>query len=111
MSSRNSDIRTTAERVARNSAIQNSAADLLKRFLVNLYENQDKELTGAKFVGQVRDELVFEVPKKNAEELASKLMAKMEQSMKLAVPMQPEARIGSDWSNLEVLSLTASTAR
>lgn len=111
MSSRNSDIRTTAERVARNSAIQNSAADLLKRFLVSLYENQDKELAGAKFVGQVRDELVFEVPKKNAEELASKLMAKMEQSMKLSVPMQPEARIGSDWSNLELLSLTASTAR
>lgn len=111
MSSRNSDIRTTAERVARNSAIQNSAADLLKRFVVSLAESEEKEFAAVKLVAQVRDELVFEIPKKNAEELATKLMTKLTESMKLTVPVQPEARLGVSWSQMEPLALTASSAR
>jgi len=111
MSSRNSDIRDTAERVARNAAIQNSAADLLKRFLVSLTEMSDKDLHGAKLVGQVRDELIFEVAKKSAEEAASKLMTRMEEIMKLSVPMEPEARVGKDWSEAKPLALATSGAR
>ena len=111
MSSRNSDIRTTAERVARNTAIQNSAADLLKRFLVELNADGDKVLAGAKLVGQVRDELLFEVPKKSAESIAAKLMKKMEETIKLSVPIVPEVRMGRDWANAEELKLTASSAR
>lgn len=111
MSSRNSDIRMTAERVARNSAIQNSAADLLKQFIVALAESDDKDLAGVKLVAQVRDELVFEIPKKNAEEIATKLMGKLAESMKLTIPVQPEARIGPTWSKLETLVLTVSSAR
>lgn len=111
MSSRNSDIRTTAERVARNTAIQNSAADLLKRFVVSLEEMDEKELGGAKLVAQVRDELVFELPKKGAEDVAVRLMAKMAETMKLSIPMTAEARIGGDWAHMEPVSLAASSAR
>jgi DNA polymerase I len=111
MSSRNSDIRTTAERVARNTAIQNSAADLLKLFLVELSADTDKELSSAKLVGQVRDELVFEVPKKSAEAIAAKLMKKMEDTISLSVPVVPEVRIGPDWAAAEELKLTTSSAR
>jgi DNA polymerase-1 len=111
MSSRNSDIRDTAERVARNAAIQNSAADLLKRFLVSLKDLSEKELSGAQLVNQVRDELIFEVPKKSAESAAAKLMAKMEESMKLSIPMLCEARVGKDWAHTEPLALAASGAR
>ena len=111
MSSRNSDIRTTAERVARNAAIQNSAADLIKRSLVELSTQEDKALSGATLVGQVRDELIFEVPKKSAEEIAGKLMALIEGVMKLSVPLIAEARSGKDWSNPEPIKMTASSAR
>ena len=111
MSSRNSDIRTTAERVARNAAIQNSAADLLKRFLVEVRTDADKALSSVKLVGQVRDQLIFEIPKKSAEQIAAKLMKKMEDTVKLSVPIVPEARIGRDWADTEELKLTTSSAR
>jgi len=111
MSSRNSDIRSTAERVARNTAIQNSAADLLKRFAVEVSKLPAKELEKARLVGQVRDEFIFEVPKKSVESVAAKLMAKMEECMKLSVPMVAEARVGEDWANPTPLSATTSTAR
>ncbi|HIB66697.1 MAG TPA: DNA polymerase I, partial [Phycisphaerales bacterium] len=100
-----------AERVARNAAIQNSAADLLKRALVELAGQDDKVLSGATLVGQVRDELIFEVPKKSAEEIAGKLMALLEGVMKLSVPLVAEARFGKDWSNPEPIKMTASSAR
>lgn len=111
MSSRNSDIRTTAERVARNTAIQNSAADLLKRFMVDLSTDDDKSLKNVTLVGQVRDELIFEVPKKKVEEIAAKLLSKMEESIKLSVPVVAEARSGEDWSEPEPIKATASSAR
>lgn len=111
MSSRNSDIRTTAERVARNAAIQNSAADLLKRFLVELRAWNEKSVAGAVLVAQVRDELIFEVPKKSAEAIALKLMKKLEETVKLSVPVVPEARVGEDWSKAVAVELTASSAR
>lgn len=111
ISSRNSDIRMTADRVARNAAIQNSAADLLKKFIVELFDSSDKTLASAKLVGQVRDNLIFEVPKKSAESVAAKMMSKMEEVMKLAIPMVPEARIGADWAQAERIDVKASSAR
>lgn len=110
MSSRNSDIRITAERLARNAAIQNSAADLLKRLIVELHAVSDKSVS-VKLVAQVRDELIFEVPKKSAEAVAAKLMKTIEETIKLSVPVVPEARIGRDWASAEMVQLTASSAR
>lgn len=111
MSSRNSDIRGTAQRVARNAAVQNSAADLLKKFLVEVSPQLDTPELPAKLVAQVRDELIFEVPKKSLEQVASTLMRVLEDSMKLSVPIVAEARWGRDWSQTEPLQVAASASR
>lgn len=106
MSSRNSDIRGTAERVARNAAVQNSAADLLKKFLVELAPRLDQTELPARLVAQVRDELIFEVPKKSVEAVAATLMTALEDTIKLSVPVVAEARVGRNWAEAEPLQLT-----
>jgi DNA polymerase-1 len=111
MSSRNSDIRGTAERVARNAAVQNSAADLIKKFLVELHPQLDSSELPARLVAQVRDELIFEVPKKSLEPVASKLMSALEESMKLSVPVVAEARWARNWAETEPVRLETSAAR
>ena len=111
MSSRNSDIRGTAERVARNAAVQNSAADLLKKFLVEIQPRLDTTALPAKLVAQVRDELIFEVPKKSLESAAAALMAILEETIKLAVPVVAEARSGRNWSEAEPVRVTTTSAR
>jgi DNA polymerase-1 len=111
MSSRNSDIRGTAERVARNAAVQNSAADLIKQYLVELYPRLDTPELPAKLVAQVRDELIFEVPKKSVENVASQLMSILEETIKLSVPVVAEARSGRNWAEAEPLRIATSAGR
>lgn len=108
MSSRNSDIRGTAERVARNAAVQNSAADVIKKFLVDVHGRLDSTELPAKLVAQVRDELIFEVPKKSLESVAAQLMSALEESVKLSVPLVAEARSGRNWSEAEAVEVTTS---
>ena len=111
MSSRNSDIRGTAERVARNAAVQNSAADLIKQFLVEIHPRLDSADLPAKLVAQVRDELIFEVPKKSVETVASHLMSILEESIKLSVPVVAVARSGRNWAEAESFRVTTSVGR
>ena len=111
MSSRNSDIRGTAERVARNAAVQNSAADMLKKYLVEVYPKLDTAELPAKFVAQVRDELIFEVPKKSVELVATTLMSILEETLKLSVPVVATARTGRDWSEVEHIQVVTSATR
>ena len=111
MSSRNSDIRGTAERVARNAAVQNSAADLLKKYLVEIAPKLDTTELPAKLVAQVRDELIFEVPKKSLESVATTLMSILEETLKLSVPIVAKARSGRDWSEVEYLEVATSATR
>lgn len=111
MSSRNSDIRGTAERVARNAAVQNSAADLIKKFLVELHPHLETTELPVRLVAQVRDELIFEVPKKSLEVAAAKLMSMLEESMKLSVPVVAEARFGQNWSEVEGIAATTPVAQ
>lgn len=110
ISSRNSDIRSTAERIARNAAVQNSAADLIKRFLVALYPRLLSAELPARFVAQVRDTLIFEVPKKNVEAVAAELIALLESSIPLSVPIVAQARAGRDWSKTDPVGVVAGTA-
>ncbi len=109
MSSRNSDIRGTAQRVARNAAIQNSAADLLKKFLVDISSRAGTPELPVVLVAQVGDELIFEVPTKSVEMAAEILISALENSMKLSVPLVAEARVGKSWSETKPVRVKAST--
>ncbi len=110
MSSRNSDIRDTAERIARNAAVQNSAADLLKRYVVEVSKKLESDSIPATLVAQVRDELIFEVPKKSLETVASSLMGALEETIKLSVPVVAQARWGRTWAETEPIEIKVPTA-
>ena len=110
MSSRNSDIRDTAERIARNAAIQSSAADILKKAMVELYERISSEQLDAKLVMQLRDSLILEVDKDEAEEVAAEVARIMESVIKLDVPLTVSVAMGKSWKDMKLLKVKAGAA-
>jgi DNA polymerase-1 len=58
----------------------------------------DKEMPDVKMIMQVHDELIFEAPKKNAEEVLLIMKDMMEKAVKLEIPLIVEAAIGSNWN-------------
>jgi DNA polymerase-1 len=97
LASRNRVLRQAAERMAVNTVIQGTAADLIKKAMVEVAEAlEDRELS-ARMILQVHDELVFEVPDAETEELASLVRERMESVYALEVPLVVEVGIGSNW--------------
>jgi DNA polymerase-1 len=88
--------RSAAERIAQNTPIQGTAADLLKLAMVKLSE---PVVPGARMVLTVHDELVFEVPKEAAEEAAAKLRKIMEGVFPLDVPLVVDVGWGATWAD------------
>lgn len=98
MSSRNSDIRSTAERVARSAAIQASSADILKVVLVEIHQLILQAKLPATFSLQLRDEVVLEVDPKHHLRVLQEIERVLEARLKdvLRVPLQTRARTGHD---------------
>jgi DNA polymerase-1 len=94
--SSNRALRLQAERIARNTPIQGSAADILKLAMIALAE---PPVAGAKMILTVHDELVFEVPKGREEEAASVVREKMSSVVKLAVPLVVDVGWGATWAD------------
>lgn len=86
-----------AERLAINSVVQGSAADLIKIAMVNLYAKLGALHADARLVLQVHDELVMEVPESHAEEGLALLVAEMEGAMDLDVSLVVDASVSKDW--------------
>jgi len=95
--SSNRNRRSLGERLAINSVVQGSAADLIKLAMVNVQRRIDQERLPLKLLLQIHDELVLEAPEERAEELAAIVREEMEQAMQLRVPLKAEAGIGPDW--------------
>jgi len=97
INSRNGMIRAMAERNAINAPIQGSAADIIKIAMIEI----DKEMTikkmQSKMLLQVHDELVFDMHKSEAIELKSIVKEKMEQAVKLEVPLVVDIGEGENW--------------
>jgi len=98
ISSRNSDIRSTAERVARSAAIQASSADILKVVLVEIHQLILSAKLPATFSLQLRDEIVLEVDPKHHLRVLKEIERVLDARLKevLRVPLQTRARIGND---------------
>jgi DNA polymerase-1 len=94
---RNFNIRAFGERVAANSPIQGSAADLIKIAMIRI----DKQLTdqgfAAKMLLQVHDELVFEAPSHEIARLGDLVRWEMEHATELSVPLVVDVGVGSNW--------------
>ena len=97
LTSRNGQIRSAAERVAVNLPIQGTAADILKRAMIDVHEALTRERTGARMILTVHDELLFEAPHAAADATAALVRQKMEAAVALSVPLTVDVGIGENW--------------
>lgn len=100
LNSRNFTLRSFAERMARNTPIQGTAADIIKLAMVKVAKGLDSKPEMGKLLLQVHDELIFEVPKSNWRELMDLVKLEMEEAVKLSVPLVVEFKIGTNWGDL-----------
>jgi DNA polymerase-1 len=90
-------LRNFGERVARNSPIQGSSADIIKIAMINVDKKLRESGTGAKLLLQVHDELLVECPREHADEVLELLRDEMERAVGLNVPLKVEAKCGENW--------------
>ncbi|MEM1212038.1 MAG: DNA polymerase I [Planctomycetota bacterium] len=95
--SSNGQKRALAERLAINSVVQGSAADLIKKAMVDLHRRIADASLPMKMLLQIHDELVVEAPEDQAEAMADVLAETMESAMSLDVPLKVDTGIGVDW--------------
>ncbi len=89
--------RSLGERLAINTVVQGSAADLMKAAMVQVQHRIDKDQLPLKMLLQIHDELVLETPEALAAEHAAIVCEEMEKAMSLRVPLRTEAGIGDNW--------------
>ena len=97
MRSRNPGVRGFGERLATNSPIQGTAADLLKIAMVRLHDRLGAGSTGARMLLQVHDELLLEVPEASVEETRDIVREEMEGAIQLDVPLKVDMGVGPSW--------------
>ena len=97
LSSKNYMIRTSGERMALNTPIQGTAADILKKAMVELYNEMNKKKLKSKILLQVHDELIINVLEDEIDEVKKLTQEVMENAFKLEVPLKVEISTGSNW--------------
>ena len=95
--SRNRAAKALAERLAVNTVVQGSAADLIKLAMIRLHERIERERLPLRMLLQVHDELVCEAPRERAEEMCGRVAEEMRGAMTLRVPLRVDARSAANW--------------
>ena len=90
-------IRAEAERMAINTPIQGTAADLIKKAMIDIYQRLNQERFRSKMLLQVHDELVFEVPEEELNTVTSMIKEEMQGVHDLRVPLEVEINKGRNW--------------
>jgi DNA polymerase I len=99
--SKNANLRGFAERTAVNTPLQGTAADLIKLAMIQIDAAIEQRGLRSKMTLQVHDELVFEVPDSEIEEMKSLVRERMEKVYPLGVPLVVEIGTGPSWRDLE----------
>jgi len=94
---RNQGLRNNAERLAINAPMQGTAADVIKRAMIEVQRWLDEESVDARMVMQVHDELVLEVRAGQADEIAAGVRSRMSAAASLSVPLEVDSGIGNSW--------------
>lgn len=97
LSSRNPNERGAAERIAINTPIQGSAADLIKLAMIRVFERLRRDAPAARLLLQVHDELLLEVPEAEVERVAAMVREEMEGAAELLVPLRVDCGWGPTW--------------
>ena len=95
--SNNRNLRALGERLAINTVVQGSAADMIKRAMVNLHERIDREELDMRLLIQVHDELVLDAPLEKVEEYSEIVRQEMAGAIELAVPVKVDVAWGKNW--------------
>ncbi|HFE52201.1 MAG TPA: DNA polymerase I, partial [Bacteroidetes bacterium] len=95
--SSNQRVREFAERTAINTPIQGTAADLIKVAMIRIWREIKRRGLRTKMILQVHDELVFEVPKAELDEVKELVRREMEGAIQLDVPVKVEIGVGRNW--------------
>ena len=97
LKSSNFNIRSGAERIALNTPVQGSAADIIKLAMLRVSRALEEEALQARLVLQVHDELIVECPPWEAEMIAGIITREMERAAELSLPLVAEAKQGMSW--------------
>ena len=97
LKSNNYMVRKFGERVAMNTPIQGTAADIMKLAMIRVYQKLKEEGLKSKIVLQIHDELLVESPMEEKERVKEILISEMESVAKLKVPLKVEAEEGKNW--------------
>jgi DNA polymerase-1 len=97
LASSNKTRRSQAERVAVNTRIQGSAADLIKTAMLNIHRRMAAERMQARLLLQIHDELVFECPPDECDALRTLVRDEMEGAEALNVPLVVDMGVGANW--------------
>ena len=97
LAGQNKNLKNFGERVAMNSPIQGSAADIIKIAMINVSRKLKESGLDAKLILQVHDELLIESKREDADKVANILQTEMENAVELAVPLIAEVSAGENW--------------
>jgi DNA polymerase-1 len=96
----NFQIRMEAERQAMNTPVQGSAADLIKKAMLDLDRELRERRLRSRLILQIHDELLLEVPEAEAEQAQGLVKAVMESALPLDVPLVADAHLGPSWADV-----------
>jgi DNA polymerase-1 len=97
LASKNKQVKGFAERIAVNTPIQGSAADLIKIAMINISRKLKTKTLKSKIIMQVHDELVFEIPEEEKEIMVEMVKKEMEGVMELKAPLRVVISTGKNW--------------
>lgn len=97
LAAKNKNLQAFGERVAKNTPIQGTAADIIKIAMIKVYNRLKDSGLDAKLILQVHDELIVEAREDCADKVAALLKEEMENAVKLTVPMTVDVNVGKTW--------------
>ena len=100
INSRNKTERNQAERIALNTLIQGSAADVVKTAMLKVDRLIRESKSNARLLLQIHDELLFEVPENEAAAFTAVLKTEMENAVKLSIPLRVSVESGCSWGEI-----------
>jgi len=101
INSKNGQMRALSERLAMNTPIQGTSADIIKVAMTKVYNKQKAEGLNSKMLIQVHDELLFEIPEGEFQAAARLIKYEMENAIKLNIPVIVDVKYGMNWADLK----------
>ena len=103
INSSNKQIVSFGERMALNTPVQGTSADIIKMAMINVSKKLKEQNLKSKILIQVHDDLLLEVPKEEENIVINMLKYEMEHAIKLDVPLLVEVKIGTNWADLTTI--------